>query len=101
MDIGTIELVPYFPILGITSHGFQHINTIKEIVIPVNFVKYMIGTLVVIVVLAIHVMNTVNDVVTLVIHIFAADDRLSVFFTTGPFQTSDEKEMLARMAEDE
>ena len=34
----------------------------KEVVIPVNFVKYMIGTLVVIVALAIHVMNTVNDV---------------------------------------
>ena len=45
--------------------------------------------------------NTMVDV-TLVIHIFAvADDRLSVFCTTRLFQTSDGKEMLARMVEDE
>ena len=38
---------------------------------------------------------------TLVIHIFAiADDRLSVFYTTRLFQTSDRKGMLIRMAED-
>ena len=59
---GTIELVPYFPTLRITSHGFQHLNMMKKVVIPVNFVQYTIGTLVVSVVLAIHVMNTVNDV---------------------------------------
>ena len=79
---GTIELVPYFPILRITSHGFQHLNMMKEVVIPVNFVKYMIGTLVVIVALAIHVMHTVNDVFANMLKMpLIKCNKLSIYYT--------------------